>query len=194
MTETIVRKDTLSPAVERFVVHWGEMGTAWSVNRSVAQIHALLYLCEGPITADDIADRLGMARSNVSTSLRELLAWNLIRRVQTMGDRRDYYEAEADMFEMVRRIALGRKAREIDPALAVLRTCAAEAKSDASVAPSVRKSLGAMLEFTEAVDRSFNEIMRLPAPTLMSLIRMGGTVARLVGGRGKKPSRSSRAA
>jgi DNA-binding transcriptional regulator GbsR (MarR family) len=194
MTETIVRKDTLSPAVERFVVHWGEMGTAWSVNRSVAQIHALLYLCEGPITADDIADRLGMARSNVSTSLRELLAWNLIRRVQTMGDRRDYYEAEADMFEMVRRIALGRKAREIDPALAVLRTCAAEAKSDASVPPSVRKRLGAMLEFTETVDRSFNEIMRLPAPTLMSLIRMGGTVARLVGGRGKKPSRSSRAA
>ena len=108
-----------------------------------------------------------MARSNVSTSLRELLSWNLIRRVHAMGDRRDFYEAEADMFEMVRRIAMGRKSREIDPALAVLRSCVAEAKSDAAVPASVRKRLTAMLDFTETVDRSFGEIMRLPAPTLM---------------------------
>ena len=179
--------------MERFVLHWGEMGTAWGVNRSVAQIHALLYLSETPLTAEDIADRLGMARSNVSTSLRELLSWSLIRRVHAMGDRRDYYDAEADMFEMVLRIAQGRKAREIDPALAVLRSCVAEAKADAAVPASVRKRLNAMLDFTETVNRSFGEIMRLPAPTLMGLIRMGGAIARFAGRKShKKPPRSSR--
>ena len=138
MTEMSVHTDLLTGPVERFVVHWGEMGTTWNVNRSVAQIHALLYLSEVPLTAKDIAERLGMARSNVSTSLRELLGWSLIRRVHAMGDRRDYYEAEADMFEMVRRIALVRKAREIDPALAVLRSCAAEAKGDTGVPFSIQ--------------------------------------------------------
>jgi DNA-binding transcriptional regulator GbsR (MarR family) len=90
MTEMTVAK-TLPASIERFVVHWGEMGTVWGVNRSVAQIHALLYMCDEPLTADDIAAQLAMARSNVSVSLRELLGWNLIRRVHAMGDRRDYY-------------------------------------------------------------------------------------------------------
>jgi DNA-binding transcriptional regulator GbsR (MarR family) len=188
MTEITVMKP-LPPAVERFVVHWGEMGAVWGVNRSVAQIHALLYLCDEPMTADDIAARLTMARSNVSVSLRELLSWSLIRRVHAMGDRRDYYEAEADMFEMVRRIAQGRKAREIDPALAVLRTCVCEAKADQRISQSARKRLAAMLEFTENADRSFSEIIRLPATTLMTLMKMGGTIARLTG-RTKKQRRT----
>ncbi|MFN3625020.1 MAG: GbsR/MarR family transcriptional regulator [Hyphomicrobium sp.] len=192
MTEITVQRDILPGPVERFVVHWGEMGSNWGVNRSVAQIHALLYLSEQPLSAEEIAERLGMARSNVSTSLRELLSWNLIRRVHAMGDRRDFYEAEADVFEMVRRIALARKAREIDPAIAVLRSCLAEAKGDAAVAPGVRKRLSAMLDFTETVDRSFAEIMRLPAPTLMSLIRMGGAIARFVGKTSRKAPRSTR--
>lgn len=187
MTEIIAKTDFMPSPVERFVVHWGEMGANWGVNRSVAQIHALLYLSESPLTAEDIADRLGMARSNVSTSLRELLSWNLVRRVHAMGDRRDFYEAEADVFEMVRRIALTRKAREIDPAIAVLRTCLTEAKNDDAVGAGVRKRLAAMLDFTETVDRSFGEIMRLPAPTLMGLIRMGGAIARFVGKTTKKP-------
>lgn len=192
MTEITAQRDVLPGPVERFVVHWGEMGSNWGVNRSVAQIHALLYLSEQPLSAEEIAERLGMARSNVSTSLRELLSWNLIRRVHAMGDRRDFYEAEADVFEMVRRIALARKAREIDPAIAVLRSCLSEAKGDAAVAPGVRKRLSAMLDFTETVDRSFAEIMRLPAPTLMSLIRMGGAIARFVGKTSRKTPRATR--
>jgi DNA-binding transcriptional regulator GbsR (MarR family) len=195
MTEISVQTAPLDGPIERFVLHWGEMGTSWGVNRSVAQIHALLYLSETPLTAEDIAERLAMARSNVSTSLRELLSWNLIRRVHAMGDRRDFYEAEADMFEMVRRIAMGRKSREIDPALAVLRSCVAEAKSDTAVPASVRKRLTAMLDFTETVDRSFGEIMRLPAPTLMGLIRMGGAIARVAGRKtSKKQPRATRSA
>jgi DNA-binding transcriptional regulator GbsR (MarR family) len=189
MTEIDEAKLVLPPAIERFVVHWGEMGTAWGVNRSVAQIHALLYVSDEPMTAEDIAERLGMARSNVSTSLRELLGWSLIRRGHAMGDRRDYYEAEADMFEMVRRIALGRKAREIDPALSVLRACATEAKGDPRVSAAARRRLATMLTFTETVDKSFNEIMALPAATLMTLLKMGGAVARLAT-RGRRQGRA----
>jgi DNA-binding transcriptional regulator GbsR (MarR family) len=177
-------------AVERFVVHWGEMGEVWGVNRSVAQIQALLYVAERPLTAEDISERLRIARSNVSTSLRELLSWTLIRRVPVLGDRRDYYEAEADMFEMVRRIAEGRKAREIEPAIAVLRACAADAERDAQIPDTVKKRLRAMLDFTEGVGRSFDEILALPSPVLARLIKMGGAVARLVGAsKTKKPAK-----
>ena len=189
MTEMNVQTDALEGPIERFVLHWGELGTSWGVNRSVAQIHALLYLSETPLTAEDIAERLAMARSNVSTSLRELLSWNLIRRVHAMGDRRDFYEAEADMLAMVRRIAQGRKAREIDPALGVLRACVSEAKGDPRISAAARRRLGAMLEFTETVDKSFGEIMQLPASTLSTLMKMGGAVARIAL-RGKRQARA----
>jgi DNA-binding transcriptional regulator GbsR (MarR family) len=172
-------------AVERFIVHWGEMGEVWGVNRSVGQIHALLYSSEDPLTAEDIADRLKLARSNVSNSLRELVSWSLVRRVQVLGDRRDYYEAESDMLEMVRRIAAGRKAREIDPALSVLRACADEATRDSRISATVRRRFTAMLELTESIDRSFEDIMKLPAPVLAKLIRLGGRLASFVG-KGKK--------
>jgi DNA-binding transcriptional regulator GbsR (MarR family) len=186
MTEISVTEQDLPRAIERFVLHWGEMGTVWGVNRSVARIHALLYVSDAPLSAEDIADQLGMARSNASVSLRELLGWSLIRRVHAMGDRRDFYEAEADMFEMVRRIAEGRKAREINPALATLRACVAEAKADPRVSAGARKRLAAMLDFTQAVDKSFGEIMALPAATLLALLKMGGAVARVASMHGKK--------
>lgn len=180
MTEITDQKQKLAPVMERFILHWGEMGETWGVNRSVSQIHALLYVSARPMTAEDIAEALSMARSNVSTSLRELLGWSLIRRVPVLGDRRDFYEAEADMLEMVRRIALGRKARELDPALLVLRECVAEADRDRTVPPTARARFKQMLDVMEGVDRSFAEIMRLPTPILARLIRMGGAVARLV--------------
>lgn len=180
MTEITVRKPPLPPAIERFVVHWGEMGETWGMNRSLAQIHALLFVSDTPLTAEDIAGTLAIARSNVSTSLKELVSWNLVRRVHVLGDRRDYYEAEADMLEMVRRIALGRRAREIEPAIAVLRSCATEAAEDDRVSAGARRRLTEMLSFTQSVDRSFTEILSLPAPTLAKVIRMGGSIARLV--------------
>ncbi len=110
MTE-ITGKKKLPAAVERFILHWGDMGDGWGVNRSVSQIHGLLYLAAAPMTAEDIAEALGMARSNVSNSLKELLAWNLIRRVPILGDRRDHYEAETDIWEVAARIAARRKER-----------------------------------------------------------------------------------
>src|SRR5436309_398890 len=109
MTEIAETRKRLPVAVERFVLHWGDLGGRWGVNRSVSQIHALLYLSDLPLTAEDIADLLGLARSNVSNSIKELLGWNLIRRVPIKGDRRDHFEAEADVWEMFKRIAVGRK-------------------------------------------------------------------------------------
>ena len=165
------------------------MGEVWGVNRSVSQIHALLYVSDRPLTAEEIAERLRLARSNVSTSLRELLAWSLVRRVSVLGDRRDFYEAEADVFEMVRRIAAGRKAREIDPAIAALRQCLAAAEDDARVSGEVRRRFRAMLDFTEGVARSCDEVLQLPTPVLAKLVKMGGAVARLAGltsGRGPR--------
>lgn len=181
MTEITECNASLRPAVERLVVAWGEMGEVWGVNRSVSQIHALLYMSDRPLSAEEIAGRLKLARSNVSTSLRELLAWSLVRRVSVLGDRRDFYEAEADVFEMVRRIAAGRKAREIDPAIAALRASLAAAEGDAHVSAEARRRLRTMLEFTEGVARSFDEVLHLPTPVLAKLIKMGGAVARLAG-------------
>jgi DNA-binding transcriptional regulator GbsR (MarR family) len=157
------------------------MGETWGVNRSVSQIHALLYISDQPLAAEDIAARLKMARSNVSTSLRELLAWSLIRRVSALGDRRDFYEAEADVFEMVRRIAANRKAREIDPAVAALSQCLAAAEDDPHVSAGARKRFRAMLDVTQEVSRSFDEVIGLPGPVLARLIKMGAAVVRVAG-------------
>ena len=192
MTE-VKERTKLPPALQRFVVHWGEMGVVWGVNRSVAQIHALLYLTDQPISAEDIADQLSLARSNVSNSLRELITWSLIRRVHILGDRRDFYIAESDMFEMVRRIAEGRKAREIDPTLQVLSACVAEAQSDKAVSTVARRRLSNMHTFVQTVDKSFLEICRLPNTTLQTILKMGGALGRVVPKSRKKKGRNERA-
>lgn len=180
MTEIRTESRPLAPALERFVLHWGEMGGQWGVNRSVAQIQALLYLSERPLTAEEIADTLVMARSNVSNSLKELLGWRLIRRVPALGDRRDRYEAETDLWEMVTRIAQGRKEREIDPAAAALRACVAEAKGDDRVSPVALKRLMEMGQFLETVNRWYDQMISVPAPKIMALMRMGAKVANLL--------------
>ena len=180
MTEITV-ESSLPPAVERFILHWGDMGGQWGVNRSVAQIHALLYLSERPLTAEDISETLGMARSNVSNSLKELIGWKLIRRVPVFGDRRDHYEAETDLWEMVTRIAQGRKEREVDPAAAALRACIAEAEGDRRVSPVARKRLAEMEKFVATLNGWYDQMLGVPAPKLMALIKMGSKVANLVG-------------
>jgi DNA-binding transcriptional regulator GbsR (MarR family) len=180
ITGTSIEEKQLPPAVEKFVLHWGDMGSQWGVNRTVAQIHALLYVSERPLTAEEIAATLGVARSNVSTSIRELMGWDLIRRVPVKGDRRDHFEAESDIWELVRRIAAGRKAREIDPALAALRACAAEAEADRSVHPVAARRLKEMLAFTETVDRWYAQVLTIPRPQLAALMRLGARIVSLL--------------
>jgi DNA-binding transcriptional regulator GbsR (MarR family) len=119
----------LTPIMQRYIVHWGEMGTRWGINRSVAQIHALLYLSPQPIHADEIAETLGIARSNVSVGLKELVTWKLVHVTQTLGDRRDFFVALRDPWEVVRVIVAGRKQRELDPTVEFLKECALELDS-----------------------------------------------------------------
>ncbi len=176
MTEISDTNRPLPAAVERFVLHWGDMGGQWGVNRSVSQIHALLFVSPLPQTADEISGTLGIARSNVSTSIKELLAWHLIRRVPVKGDRRDHYEAETDIWEIGMRIAAGRKAREIDPAVATLRICVDEAEHDPSMNPVVTRRLKEMLAFTERVDVWSAQMMKVPASKLAALMRLGAKV------------------
>src|SRR5437016_7731471 len=142
---------TLSPIAQKFVLHWGEMGTRWGINRTVAQIHALLFLSKKPLPAEEIAQTLRIARSNVSNSLRELQNWGIVRVVHVMGDRRDHFESIKDVFAMFRLIARERKKREIEPTLRVLRDCIGEASKAKPAGPYTRDRLTELLNFFELV-------------------------------------------
>lgn len=177
ITENTEIPDKLPAAIEAFVLQWGDMGNNWGVNRSISQIHALLYLADDPMTADEVAETLDLARSNVSTSIKELLSWNLIRRVPVRGDRRDHFEAETDVWEIATRIAAGRKVREIDPALATLRSCVSKAEDDESISPARQQKLKAMLEFTESVERWHTQILSLPKSKRSALLKLGAKIS-----------------
>jgi DNA-binding transcriptional regulator GbsR (MarR family) len=186
MTEIADNVKRLPAAVEQFVLRWGDMGGQWGVNRSVAQIHALLYLADRPMTAEDIAEALGMARSNVSNSIRELIGWKLIRRVPVLGDRRDHYEAEADLWQMLTRIAQGRKEREIDPMVEALGHVLAAADGDPALTKVARARLSAMHDFVTTIDSWYGQMLTVPPSTLMALIKLGSKVVGLLGvGRSK---------
>lgn len=172
----------LRPAVRQFVLHWGEMGTQWGVNRSVAQIHALLYLSERPLNAEEISDRLGIARSNTSNSLKELMGWQLIRRVPMLGDRREHFEAEVDLWQMLTAIAKGRKQREVDPAVAALKICRAEAEQDSSISPVARKRIEAMQEFVTTMDQWHDDMINVPPAKLLTAIKLGRKVLNFLPG------------
>ncbi len=185
MTE-INDKTSLSVAVQQFILQWGDMGGQWGVNRSVAQVQALLYLSERPLTAEEIADTLGMARSNVSTSIRELIGWKLIRRVPVLGDRRDHYEAEADLWQIMTRIVQGRKEREIDPAVAAIKEVLKSADGDPTISKVALARLREMQGFLTTLDGWFTQMMAVPPSTLMALIKLGSSVVKLAKfGRGK---------
>ena len=176
----------LAPAVQRFVLHWGNLGDRWGVNRSVSQIHALLYVADRPLTAEEIADSLGIARSNVSNSLRELLAWDLIRACFLVFSRRTFYIAETDLWTLVSRIAAGRKERELDPAAAALKECLAAAETDDEVSPVATRRLREMLDFVERTSRWYEQMIRLPRAQITSLMKLGAGVVRLLDRGGSK--------
>lgn len=151
------------------------------MNRSVAQIQALLYLSEKPLTAEDIAATLGLARSNVSNSLKELQTWKLIHRVPVLGDRRDHYQAETDLWQMATKVAQGRKAREIDPMVAAINDAVVGVnENDSDISPEVKARLKRMQAFVTTVDDWYQQMLDVPPETLMRLIRMGSKVASLL--------------
>lgn len=172
--------ETLGPAARRFVVHWGEMGTRWGVNRTVAQIHALLYVSPEPLTAEQIAQTLSVARSNVSTSLRELQRWGIVKASHILGDRRDYFESLQDTWDMTKVILAERKRREIDPTLPVLEACLEECASADPPDPQVTERLNNMLGLFRTMDAWHRDVMSLPSSQLKRLVGMRQKVRKLL--------------
>jgi DNA-binding transcriptional regulator GbsR (MarR family) len=171
----------LSPVAQKFILHWGEMGTRWGINRTVAQIHALLFLSRKPIPAEEIAQTLGIARSNVSNSLRELQNWGIVRVVHVMGDRRDHFESMKDVFEMFRVISRERKKREIDPTVHLLRECIADIGKTKSENSYTRERLAELLKFFELADCAYAQVETLPTPALLKLARLGNRGLKMLG-------------
>ncbi len=168
----------LTPAMERYILHWGEMGSRWGVNRSVAQVHALLYLSDRPLTADEIVETLGIARSNVSTSLKELQSWDLVHLSHVMGERRDHFEAKADLWDVLMTVVDGRKKREIDPTLSMMRGAVLEAREDTEMPDVARQRMENMLDFMESMNDWYGQMSRLPKPVLLKLMKMGTKIVK----------------
>ena len=177
---------TAIPEADAFILHWGEMGTQWGVNRSVAQVHALLYLSDRPLHAEEICDALGLARSNVSTALKELQSYGIVRRSHVAGDRRDHFVAETDLWDMLMRISAERKRREIDPTIAFLAELKERIALRENFPPHMRERIGRMHEFIGTLAGWYDQMRRLPRPTLVALMKLGGKVARFVGGKTPK--------
>jgi DNA-binding transcriptional regulator GbsR (MarR family) len=170
----------LSPAVERYILHWGEMGTRWGTNRSVAQIQALLYLSPRPMRADEIVDSLALARSNVSTALRELQSFGLVRMTHVLGDRRDYFESLHEVWELFRVIIEQRKQRELNPTLSMLRKCAADVQDETATDEVTKERIQSMLKFVEATSDWYEKIQGVPTSTLQKLMKLGAGITRFV--------------
>jgi DNA-binding transcriptional regulator GbsR (MarR family) len=170
----------MTPAVEKYVLHWGEMGTRWGTNRTVAQIQALLYLSPKPLRADEIVDLLSVARSNVSTSIRELQSYQLVRMTHVLGDRRDYFESLHDVWELFRVIIEQRKQRELNPTLTMLKSCAADIEYEKETDPLTKQRVQNMLEFVQATSTWYEEISDIPTGTLTKLMKLGKRITRLV--------------
>jgi DNA-binding transcriptional regulator GbsR (MarR family) len=170
----------LSPVAQKFILHWGEMGTRWGINRTVAQIHALLFLSPRPLTAEEIAETLSVARSNVSTSLRELQGWRIVRGVSVFGDRRQHFESMKDLWEMFRVISEERKRREFDPTVEVVRECVAEAKKTGSVDAYARERMEELLEFIVTMSGLFDELRTLSPTTIKGMAKLRGGIRKLL--------------
>ncbi len=169
----------LTPISQRFILHWGEMGTRWGVNRTMSQIHALLFLAARPMHAEEIQETLGVARSNVSNSLKELQSWKLVKIVHVMGDRRDHFETSGDVWELFRTIVLERKRRELDPTVETLRQCV-DSEDFGKEEQSAQHRMRETLAFMETLSGWSEEMIRLESDTLMKIMKTGAKIQQFV--------------
>ena len=170
----------ISPATEKYILHWGEMGARWGTNRTVAQIQALLYLSPKPLRADQIVDLLSVARSNVSTSIRELQSYGLVHMIHLPGDRRDYFESIDDVWELFRVIIEQRKQRELNPTLTMLRQCVSEVEQESQTDDITKERIRNMLEFIDSTNTWYEKIRSISTSTLQKLMKLGTTITKLV--------------
>lgn len=174
----------LTPAMQDFILHWGEMGAKWGTNRSVAQIHALLHLADRPLPADEIAETLGIARSNVSTGLKELQSWKLVSVERQLGDRRDHFTSIRDMFDLALAVIEGRREREFAPTLAALEKVLDEAREDGTPKENVGR-IENTLETMRLFDRWYRDVARLPRAVHLGVLKLGAKITRFIPGGGK---------
>ena len=166
----------LTPVQQKFILHWGEMGTRWGINRTVAQIHALLFISPKPLNADDIVEALGVARSNVSTSLRELQSWGIVKMVHILGDKRDHFEPMKDVWELFRVVLNERKRREIDPTMQMLNECIAEAEKNPGADAYTEQRLRDLREFFGTTSAWYGQICQLPAMAIVKFLSLGDKI------------------
>jgi DNA-binding transcriptional regulator GbsR (MarR family) len=166
----------LTPVRQKFILHWGEMGTKWGINRTVAQIHALLFISPQPLNADDIVETLGVARSNVSTSLKELQSWGIVKMVHILGDKRDHFESMKDVWEMFRVVLNERKRREIDPTMQMLDECIADAEKNQATDAYTEQRLRDLREFFGTTSGWYSQISQLPASDIVKFLKLGDKV------------------
>lgn len=172
----------LTPVQQKFVLHWGEMGTRWGINRTVAQIHALLYLSPEPLHAEEIAATLEVARSNVSTGLRELQTWGIIRMSHVLGDRRDHFESMKDVWELFRVVLDERKKREIDPTILMLEESLRDVRAAKSPDTHTEERLAALHDFFRTTTDWYSQIRSWPTPMLVKFLRLGDRLVKWIGG------------
>ena len=171
----------LSPIQQKFILHWGEMGTRWGINRTVAQIHALLFISPKPLTAEEIMDTLDVARSNVSNSLRELQSWGIVKLSHVMGDKRDHFESMKDVWEMFRVVLDERKKREIDPTMRLLQECIAEAEQGKETDKYTEGQLRTLHEFFETTTAWYTQVRNWPTAALVKFVKLGDKVLKVLG-------------
>jgi DNA-binding transcriptional regulator GbsR (MarR family) len=169
----------MSPLAQRFVMHFGEMGGRWGINRTVGQIYALLYIAARPLNADEIAEELSFSRSNVSMGLKELEGWNLVRLQHQPGDRREYFSTPDDVWAIFRTLVAEKRKREVDPTLSMLRESLLESPSNTEDAHAQQR-MRAMHDLIELTSKWFDDVQRLDSKTLAQLMRMGARVQRLL--------------
>jgi DNA-binding transcriptional regulator GbsR (MarR family) len=171
----------LSPVQQKFILHWGEMGTRWGINRTVAQIHALLYIWPKPLNAEEIAETLAVARSNVSNSLRELQSWRIVKLVHVLGDKRDHFESMKNVWEMFRIVLDERKRREIDPTMSILQECIAEAAREKGNDKDTEERLRELHRFFQATTTWYMQVAKLPVPALVKFLSAGDKLLKSLG-------------
>jgi DNA-binding transcriptional regulator GbsR (MarR family) len=171
----------LNPVQQKFVLHWGEMGTRWGINRTVAQIHALLYISPKPLNAEQIAETLDVARSNVSNSLKELQSWKIVKLVHVLGDKTDHFESMRNVWEMFRIVLDERKRREIDPTMAILEECLTEASKDKNTDKDTEERLRELLKFFQTTTSWYMQVAKLPASALVKFLNTGDKLLKTLG-------------
>lgn len=169
----------LNPTTEQFILHWGEMGSQWGVNRTMSQIHALLYIIGKPLNAEEITETLGVARSNVSTSIKELQNWGLVQKVSILGDRRDHFTTHGDVWELARIIVVERQKRELEPTVQFLQQLIDSPEFEQEN-NQVQHKIKETQEFVSTLTSWSTEMLKLPTSTLRKVLKLGASIKKLL--------------